>query len=123
MCHGVLSYKGEIMSSEPKRIAPLRGALNPACARVGRQRSRMAVTPMPPAVQTEISPRFALFSSRILASVATMRRAGRRERVPDGQTAAFHIELGSIDGAERRRKPSFSRQNVGSFQAFRVQST
>ena len=78
------------------------------CDRRGRagyaQRSRMAVTPIPPAVHTEISPRLALLSfASSFARLATMRVPGRRERMADRDAAAFHVELGAVDAAERRR--------------------
>jgi len=64
----------------------------------------MAVTPIPPAAHTEISPRFALASpARILASVPRIRVAGGGERVPDrGTLPPFTLSLPKVDVAERR---------------------
>ena len=69
MCHGESWIKSWVgLRGYPRSPNALNTALVATL-----QRSRIAVTPMPPAVHTEMRPRFALFSSRIFASVATMR--------------------------------------------------
>ena len=55
--------------------------------------SRMAVTPMPPAVQTEIRPRPRPRSLQQLRERRDEPRAGGRERVADRDAAALHVEL------------------------------
>ena len=70
------------------------------------QASRMAVTPCPPAAQTEIRPRTGCPVSRLLlgellGQLGDDPAAGRRERMPRGQRRAVDVELGAVDGAER----------------------
>ncbi len=55
---------------------------------------------MPPAVQTEISPRFAFALIECLGESRDDARAGGGERVADRKTAAFNVELGAIDAAQ-----------------------
>ena len=59
---------------------------------------------MPPAVQIEIRPRLAWFSSRIFRERGDDARAGRSERMADREAASLHIESGSINGAESARQ-------------------
>src|SRR3984893_16849643 len=80
-------------------------------------RSRMAVTPMPPAVQTEISPRFALFSSRIFANVATMRAPVAAKGCPMARLPPFTFNFDLSILPRVPGSPSLSRQNALSVQA------
>ena len=55
---------------------------------------------MPPAVQMEISPRAAVLRQQ-LGEVAHDARAGRRERMAEGDARAPDVQLGAVDGAQR----------------------
>ena len=59
-------------------------------------RSRIAVTPMPPAVQAEAMPRFAIARSSASSLVSTREnaRAGGGKWVSDRDAAALDVELG-----------------------------
>ena len=61
----------------------------------------MAVTPIPPAVQTEISPRFEPRVGKQFRERRDDARAGRRERVADRDRAALDVQLRTVDRAER----------------------
>ena len=62
----------------------------------------IAATPMPPAVHTEIRPRPPLLGQQ-LGEVAEDARAGRRERMArTARLEPLHVELGTVDRAERR---------------------
>ena len=65
--------------------------------------SRIATTPWPPAAQIEIRPREpGPFSCEQLGQRGDDAPAGRGERVPGGQRRAVDVELGAVDGAQRR---------------------
>ena len=68
----------------------------------GGQRSRIAVTPWPPAAQIEITPRPLPFSASSLARRGDDPAAGGGERVARRQRGAVDVELGPVDRAERR---------------------
>jgi hypothetical protein len=88
-------------------------------------RSRIAVTPMPPAVQTEIRPRFAPAAFRRAASRAapTMRVPVAANGWPYRDAAALDVELRAVDGAQRLVAAEALAAELGDSQAFSVHST
>src|SRR5688572_20628937 len=84
--------------------------------------SRIAVTPMPPAVHTEIKPRPRPRSRRSFASVARIRVPVAAKGWPTATLPPLLLSLPrSIDPMARSR-PSRSRQNFSDSQAFSVTS-
>ncbi len=73
---------------------PLRG--------VAPQRSRIAVTPWPPAAQIEMTPRPEPFSASSLASVATIRPPVAANGCPAASDEPATLSLRAVDRAERR---------------------
>src|SRR5260221_690075 len=86
-------------------------------------RSTMAVTPMPPAVHTEISPRRARASlARSFASAARMRPPVAAKGWPRATLPPLTLILAGSMAPSGARRPSRSRQNSGDSQAFSVHS-
>jgi hypothetical protein len=83
----------------------------------------IAVTPMPPAVHTEMSPRPDPRSSRSLASVATMRAPVAANGWPTATLLPLTLSFARSIAPSGRSSPSRSRQNFSYSQAFSVHST
>ena len=92
---------GEAAACPSRRQAHLRGLAA----------SRMAVTPMPPAVQTEIRPRPRPRLAQELGERCDEARARRCERMADGDAAALDVQLARSIGPSARSRPRRSRQN------------
>src|SRR5207253_235420 len=94
------------------------GSLNAA------QRSRIAVTPMPPAVQADSSPRLARASpARILASVARIRVPVAANGCPMPTLPPFTLSLARSMLPSGAGNPSTSRQYSRDSQALSVHSS
>src|SRR6185436_12067217 len=86
-------------------------------------RSMMAVTPMPPAVQTEISPRPDPRVASSLASVPTIRAPVAANGWPTATEPPLTLSLARSIEPSGAASPSRSRQNLSDSQALSVQST
>ena len=85
--------------------------------------SRIAVTPMPPAVQTDSNARPRPQLLQQLRGRRDYSSAGGGERMADRNAPALHVELGAIDRAERRaRYLSACGKTPSDSQAFSVAS-
>src|SRR5690606_18930215 len=82
--------------------------------------SRMAVTPMPPAVQTDTRPRPLPLSARSFASVATMRAPVAANGWPIATLPPFTLSFERSIAPSGRSRPSRSRQNVSDSHAASV---
>src|ERR1700704_2035917 len=87
-------------------------------------RSTIAVTPIPPAVHAEISPRFALGSfARILANVLTMRVPVAAKGCPIAILPPVTLSFERSTLPSGADKPRTSRQYSGDSHAFSVHNT
>src|SRR6266550_6427987 len=103
---------------------PYSCASGPAMLQTGGcQRSRMAATPIPPAVQIEISPRPEPRSASCFASPATMRAPVAPNGWPTATLPPFGFILPRLIAPKGCARLSRVRQYCSDSQAFSVQST